>query len=191
MKKIFLAFLAVTFLQTAAFAQTYTVQPENSEVKWTASKITGKHFGTIQVKSGTIEFDGDKFTGGQAVIDTPSLAVKDLTGESKGKLEGHLKSADFFDTEKFPEAAVKITSVKPAGNNLYDVTADLTIKGITHPISFQAAVENKNGSAEASAKLKVDRTKYDIRYGSGKFFENLGDKTIHDDFTLDITVKAS
>lgn len=191
MKKIFFVFLALIFLQTGAFAETYTVQSKDSEVKWTAEKITGKHLGTIQVKSGTVAFDGDKFTGGDAVIDATSLVVKDLDGDGKNKLEGHLKSADFFDVEKFPEALIKITSVKSAGNNLYDVTADLTIKNITHPISFQAQVEKKDGSVQSHAILKIDRTKYDIRYGSGKFFENLGDKTIHDDFTLDVTIKAS
>lgn len=191
MKSIFIALWALTFFQTAAFAQDYTVQPGSSEVKWTATKITGKHFGTIAVKSGKIQFDGDKFTGGEAVIDTASLSSDDLQGGGKAKLEGHLKSADFFDTEKFPEASIKIISVNPAGESLYDVTADLTIKNITHPVSFQAKVEKKDSSVESSAQLKVDRTKYDIRYGSGKFFENLGDKTIHDEFTLDISVKAS
>ncbi len=191
MKKIFFALLTLTFFQTPLFAETYTVQPKDSSVKWAATKLTGKHNGSIQVKSGTIELDGDKFTGGEATIDTTSLVVEDLTGESKGKLEGHLKTADFFDTGNYPDAVIKITSVTPAGGSLYDVAADLTIKNITQPINFQAKVEKENGSVNAHAELKIDRTKYDIRYGSGKFFENLGDKTIHDDFTLDISVKAS
>jgi len=190
MKKMMLLILSLVFVQTAAFAETYTVTPENSQVKWTATKVMGKHYGTIRIASGTIHFEGDQFSGGEAAIDTTSLTVEDLEGESKEKLTGHLKNPDFFDVEAFPAAALKIIGVKPAGNNLYDVTADLTIKSVTHPVSFQAAVEKKDGKVQATAVFKVDRTLYGIRYGSGKFFENLGDRTIHDDFTLEVSVNA-
>lgn len=184
-------FALLVLMPFLGLAQTYTIQPENSEVKWAASKITGKHNGTIRVASGTIEFNGDQFAGGETVIHTPSLTVEDLTGGGKTDLEGHLKSADFFNVEKFPSASIKITEAKPAGDNLYDVTADLTIKGITQPVQFQAKVEKTDTGVSAGAVITIDRTKYDIRYGSGKFFENLGDKTIHDDFTLEVSVKAA
>lgn len=191
MKAFILALMSFAVIQTAGWAETYTVQPEASKVEWTASKITGKHNGLISITSGTIEFDGDTFTGGEATIDTTSLTVEDLTGGGKDKLTEHLKSADFFDVEEYPTATLKITDVEATGDNTYDVTADLTIKDVTHPIEFEAVVEKTADGAEATAELKIDRTKYDIRYGSGKFFENLGDKTIHDDFTLDVSVQAS
>ncbi|MEP0305210.1 MAG: YceI family protein, partial [Maribacter dokdonensis] len=98
----------------------------------------------------------------------------------KEKLEGHLKSADFFGVESNPTSKLVFTSVKPMNDNSYTVTGDLTIKGITKPVTLVVSMfENK-----ASATLKIDRTKYDIKYGSGSFFDNLGDKAIYDDFDL-------
>ncbi len=191
MKKLVLVLLSLILVQAVAFADSYAVKADVSEVKWTATKVTGKHFGKINVVSGTVEFAEGLFSGGEAVIDTTSLTVEDLQGSGKEKLTKHLKNADFFDVEQFSTAAIKITEVKPAGDNLYDVTADLTIKDITQPVNFQAKVEKTEAGVTASASIAVDRTAYDIRYGSGKFFENLGDKTIHDTFTLDVSVIAA
>lgn len=191
MKKILFLVFGMVLVQSVVFAETYNILPEQSEVKWTASKVTGKHFGKISVASGTVEFEGDVFIGGEAVINTNSLTVEDLQGDGKAKLEGHLKSADFFSADEFPAASIKITGVEPAGDQLYNVTADLTIKNITKPVQFQAKVTKTDAGVESSAKITVDRTAYDIRYGSGKFFENLGDKTIHDEFTLEVSVKAA
>lgn len=191
MKKLVFVLAGLFALQSLAWAESYSVQGDVSEVKWTATKVTGKHFGMIGVVSGTVEFTDDQFSGGEAVIDTTSLTVEDLEGQGKDKLTNHLKSADFFDVETFPTASIKITDVQPAGENLYDVTADLTIKDITAPVQFQAEVVKSEEGVVASATITVDRTLYDIRYGSGKFFENLGDKTIHDTFTLDVSAIAA
>lgn len=191
MKKLILTVLTLAFIQTAAFAETYAVQADASEVKWTATKVTGKHFGKINIASGAIEFTDGQFSGGEAVIDTASLTVEDLQGSGKEKLTNHLKSADFFDVEQFPSATIKVTEVQPAGENLYNVTADLTIKNTTKPVSFQAKVEKSESGVTALATILIDRTAYDIRYGSGKFFENLGDKTIHDNFALEVKVSAT
>ncbi len=192
MKKIILVLLSFVLVHAAAFAETYTVKPESSEVKWTATKVAGKHFGRINVASGTVEFADGKFSGGEAVIDTQSIVVDDIKSEGGNKiLVGHLKNADFFDVETFPTASIKITGVKPLGENLYDVTADLTIKNITQPVSFQANLEKTDAGVKADAKISVDRTLYDIRYGSGKFFESLGDKTIHDNFSLEVSIQAA
>lgn len=192
MKKLILTLLALTLIQTAVFAEIYAVKSDSSEVRWTATKVTGKHFGTIQVLSGEIEFTDGQFLGGQAVIDTASMAVTDIQDEKMNtKLLNHLKSADFFDTESFPSATIKITEVKVISENLYDVTADLTIKNVTHPVDFKAVVAKTAEGIQATAMITVDRTLYDVRYGSGKFFENLGDKTIHDNFTLDVSILAA
>ncbi len=190
MKKLIFTLLSLVFIQAAVFAETYNVKKDASEVKWTATKVTGKHFGKINITSGTIEFTDGQFSGGEAVIDAASLTVEDLQGSGKEKLTNHLKSADFFDVEQFPSAAIKITEVKSAGENLYDVTADLTIKNTTQPVLFQAQVVKSESGITALATILIDRTVYDIRYGSGKFFENLGDKTIHDTFTLDVSIQA-
>jgi polyisoprenoid-binding protein YceI len=109
--------------------------------------------------------------------------VKDLeAGEWHDKLVGHLKSDDFFGVEKFPTSELIITESAPFKNNEATVTGKLTIKGITHPVTFKAV---KVGTGY-TALITVDRTKYDIKYGSGKFFDSLGDKMIYDEFTLDV-----
>ncbi|MGJ8735169.1 YceI family protein [Zobellia laminariae] len=156
------------------------VKTETSTITWKAYKVTGSHTGTVNLKSGTLAFDGDKLTGGEFVVDMTTLVATDLEGESKGKLEGHLKSEDFFSTEKNTEATLVFTSVEAKGKNAYEVTGDLTIKGITKPVTFDVSVYG----SKATASVKVDRTAYDIKYGSGNFFENLGDKTIYDEFDL-------
>ena len=156
------------------------IKTEESTVTWKAYKVAGEHEGTVNLKEGHLTFDGAKLTGGEFVVDMPTLVATDLDGEMKGKLEGHLKSDDFFGVETHPTAKLVITSVEPFNDKSNSVTGDLTIKGITKPITFVISFfENK-----ATATLQVDRAKYDVRYGSGSFFENLGDKTIYDEFDL-------
>ncbi len=156
------------------------VKASESTVTWKGYKVTGSHEGTIDLKSGYLEMDGKKLTGGEFTVDMTSLSNSDLEGDSKGKLEGHLKSDDFFGVATHPTAKLVFTSVKPLNKNSYTVTGDLTIKETTKPITFVVSVyENK-----ATATMKVDRAEYDVRYGSGSFFDNLGDKTIYDEFDL-------
>jgi polyisoprenoid-binding protein YceI len=111
-----------------------------------------------------------------------TINTTDLEGKGKASLDGHLKSDDFFGTEKFPTATLVIKSIGEKAANVYSVTADLTIKGKTEPVKFELNV----AGTTASAALKVNRTKYDIKYGSGSFFSDLGDKTISDDFDLNV-----
>lgn len=160
--------------------ETKEVNTETSKVTWKAYKVTGSHTGTVDLKSGALVFDGDKLTGGEFVVNMPTLVSTDLDGESKGKLEGHLKSDDFFGVANHPTSSLVFTNVKASGKNSYEVTGDLTIKGITKPVTFDVSVYGN----KATATLKVDRAEYDVRYGSGSFFENLGDKTIYDEFDL-------
>lgn len=114
-----------------------------------------------------------------------SLTATDLTGEYQGKLNGHLKADDFFGTDKFPTAKLVFKTIGAKATDVYTVTADLTIKGITKPVTFDITVKGNT----ATTAFKVDRTKYDIKYNSGNFFENLGDKTINDDFELAVALK--
>jgi len=186
MKKSLLSIALVAVFGFTATAST-PIDKEKKEVKvsestvtWKGYKVTGSHEGLIQLESGHLEMDGNKLTGGEFVVDMSTLVATDLEGDSKGKLEGHLKSDDFFGVEKHPTAKLVFTSVKPMNKNSYTVTGDLTIKETTKPITFVVSVyENK-----ATATMKVDRAEYDVRYGSGSFFDDLGDKAIYDEFDL-------
>lgn len=156
------------------------VNTETSKVTWKAYKVTGSHTGTVNLNSGALIFDGDKLSGGEFEVDMPSLIATDLEGEYKGKLEGHLKSDDFFGVEQHPTSSLVFTKVTPNGKNSYEVTGDLTIKGVTKAVTFDLSVYG----SKATATMKVDRAQYNVKYGSGSFFENLGDKTIYDEFDL-------
>lgn len=172
------AFTAFSF--TEIDVEKKEVKISESKVVWKGYKVTGSHEGTIDIKSGTLSFDGDKLVGGEFVIDMNTINTTDLEGEYKGKLDGHLKADDFFGVANHPTASLVFKKVKASGKNAYDVTADLTIKGITHPIDFTISIYGN----KATASVKVDRTKYDIRYGSSSFFDGLKDKAIYDEFDL-------
>ncbi|MEO1012784.1 MAG: YceI family protein [Bacteroidota bacterium] len=156
------------------------VKTSESKVTWKAYKVTGSHYGTVNLKEGALIFDGDKLSGGEFVVDMNTLVATDLQGEYKGKLEGHLKSDDFFGVANHPMSKLVFTKVKSTGKNSYEVKGDLTIKGITKPVTLDVSVYG----SKATATAKVDRTLYDIKYNSGNFFENLGDKIIYDEFDL-------
>lgn len=168
----------------------FTINPiERKEVKeatitWTGTKILGSHTGTIDLKSGYLEMEGDNLTAGMFEVDMTSIKNTDLDAGSKEKLEGHLKSKDFFNVVEFPTATLKINEATKKGN-VYHVTGDFTIKGITESVDFEIEM----GQTGARAKVEIDRTKYDIKYGSGDFFDNLGDKSISNNFDLDVVMK--
>jgi polyisoprenoid-binding protein YceI len=171
----------------------FEVDTKASKVYWTAKKVTGEHTGYVSVGNGKVMVEGDKVVGAQVNMDMNTIVNTDLTdAQWNQKLVGHLKSDDFFSVEKYPNANFEITSVKKASNGDYTVNGKLTLKGITNEINFPAKVNVVNGVVKANGTAKLDRTKWDIRYGSGKFFEGLGDKMIYDEFviTLDITAKA-
>ena len=184
LKSIVLA-LAVVFSTLSVTAQTKKVNTSKSKINWLAKKVTGQHEGTVNLKEGVLVFKGQKLVGGNFDVDMTSLTATDLKGEYQGKLNGHLKSEDFFGTDKFPTSSLVFKTISEKAKNTYTVTADLTIKGITNPVTFDMTV---NGNI-ASTKFNVDRTKYDIKYKSGSFFENLGDKTIYDEFELAVSLK--
>ncbi len=166
-----------------------TVNVAESNIVWNGYKVTGSHTGNIQLKSGELEFDGDMLTGGSFVIDMTSMTNTDLEGEWNEKLMGHLKSDDFFSVDKFPTASFNITQVVSRGKpGEYKIVGDLTIKGITKEIKFQANVEDMGDKAKAVAEVVVDRSEFNVRYGSGSFFDNLGDKTIYDEFDLQVNL---
>jgi polyisoprenoid-binding protein YceI len=179
--------LATVVVAGLAFTNTVIKQIDITEstITWVGKKVTGQHNGSINLQKGYLEMKGDNLVGGEFTIDMTSITVLDLKeGKGKEKLEGHLKSDDFFGVATYPTAKLVITNASGNDGN-YSVTGDLTIKATTLPITFDLMV---NGNT-ATTKLTIDRSKYDVRYGSGSFFDNLGDKTIYDDFELDITLK--
>ncbi len=173
----------------------YKVDTEASKIQWFAEKVTGKHNGIVKMASGEFSNDHGKL-GGKFVMNMTSLENVDLSGESKAKLEGHLKSEDFFSVVKFPTSTFEITSVTPkaevvAGGPNFDVKGMITIKGITKEIMFPATIRFEGSKMMAQANVTIDRSKFDIRYGSKTFFNDIGDKAIMDDFMLKLDIVAS
>ena len=156
------------------------IKTDKSKVVWKGYKVTGSHEGTIAIQSGVLNFQDGKLSGGEVVIDMSSIKNTDMEGEYGGKLEGHLKSDDFFDVKSHPTATLVFNKVTTTGKNAYAVTGNLTIKGKTNPIDFTISIYGN----KATASLKIDRTKYDIKYKSASFFESLKDKAIYDEFDL-------
>lgn len=170
----------------------YTIDTKSTTATWLAKKVTGQHTGGVSISKGTIVSDGKNITGGTFEIDMTTINCTDLTDkEWNDKLIGHLKSDDFFSIEKNPTAKFELTKATLKSGNDYDVTGKLTIKGITNEISFPAMIKMDAKTFVTVAKIMVNRTKFDIKYGSASFFEGIGDKAINDEFELNINVVAA
>ena len=185
-----MAAAVTTEVAPPAKGKTYQVVLDKSEMKWKAAKVVGEHYGTLRLKSGELTADKNKVTAGTFVIDMTSIVCTD-----NAKVGAHLLNDDFFDVPKHPTASFKITSVKPlakpaAGKPNYSVTGDMTIKGITNPVTFPAIIAVKDGVVTTKADVVIDRTKFDIKYRSSNFFEDLGNKAILDEFTVALDVVA-
>ena len=170
--------------------QSFTVEKEDVKIKdsaltWVGSKVTGSHEGTIKLKSGYLTFDNNDLVGGEFAIDMTTIVCTDLSGKGKASIESHLKSDDFFSVDKFPTASLTILDVKKKGLGQFQVSANITIKGMTQEIMFDAEIKEKT----AKAKLVIDRTEFGIIYKSGNFFEELADKAIYDEFEMSIELK--
>lgn len=176
--------LLCSFTITDPVVENKSVDVQKSQVEWKAYKMGGRHYGTVNIKDGSVELSDGVLVGGQFTMDMTSILVTDITGGGKSSLEGHLNSPDFFSVEKFNTADLKITSVEFKGNGRYDIVADVTIKNITQSVSFEATGYSQKGKFSAAATIKLDRSKFDVRYGSSSFFDNLGDKVIYDDFDI-------
>ncbi|MCD9014882.1 YceI family protein [Parachryseolinea silvisoli] len=164
----------------------FKIVPEQSKIEWIGKKVTGAHDGTIDVKEGEIVLNGGKVVGGTVVVNTASIKILDILDPATNtQMLTHLASDDFFSIEEFPEAVLNIISV-----NGDRVEADLTIKGIKHPVSFGISANASNTLLTASARVIVDRTKYEMKFRSGNFFQNLGDTLIYNDFELNVTLTA-
>ena len=156
----------------------------NSSVKWLAKKVTGSHEGVVTISDAHLHFEDDMLTGGNIKINMNSINCTDLVGEPKEQLEAHLLSDDFFGTKYYPTAELEIVKAEIISNDTYKIEGIIEIKGVKQDIAFNANI--KNGIAKAN--LVIDRSKFNVRYGSGTFFENLGDKMIYDEFNLSVVI---
>lgn len=178
---------------------------QNSRLEWEGYKPTGKHNGTVQIKSGKVELKDGNIVGGSFEIDLNTIKVLDLTDpDYNKKLTGHLLSPDFFDVAKYPGASFSITSVVPIDGSKVDktkergplspshaITGNLTIKGITKSITFNALVETKDGMFSAiTNQFFIDRAEFNVQYGSRKFFDNLKDQFINDEMGITLIIKG-
>lgn len=209
MKKIVLALVVVASVLTACkekkekvaakeavkvavnVAELNNVDTATSLLNWKGTKPTGAHNGTVALKSGGILVEDGKLTKGMFIIDMTSIVNEDMKGtEGAGKIEGHLKSADFFDVAVYPTSKFVITSVTAVDGKLA-VTGNLQIKDVTKSITIPATIATENGvTTFTSETFTVDRSDFNVKYGSKSFFDNLKDKFIDDNMELSFVVKT-
>ena len=170
-----------------SYSQSLTANKTQSLIRWYGEELTGKtHFGNLSFKEGRIELQDGLIIGGNFVVNMTSLSVEDLSGGAKARLEGHLRSDDFFSVDKYPEATLKISQKAKVEGDVQKLYGELTIKGIKHAVDFSVILVDKK---TATANLTFDRSKYNVRFRSGSFFENLGDKLILDDIRMEVSLQ--
>ena len=182
-----LPFFVLVLMSLITFGQKTSIDPKNSTVHWLGEKVTGQHDGFISIKKGAIEFQENQIVSGEFTIDMNTITCTDIEDDAYNKkFVGHLKNDDFFGVNNYPEAYFKLTSSSKFNNGNASLTGDITIKGKTEKITFNV-IKNNN---LYTAKIKIDRTRFGIRYGSASFFASLGDRAIYDEFTLDVKLVA-
>ncbi|TXC75574.1 YceI family protein [Luteibaculum oceani] len=189
--------LAIALVSLNSFAggkegkgDAYKVNTTESEIIWKGKKVSGEHFGKLKFSKGLFEAHGGDLFGGRFEADMNSITCDDLGKEYGDKLVGHLKSKDFFDVENHQYASVEITNIQPEEGNQFTLEANLTIKGITSQVVFPAEIFTTSKKIVARGEMVFDRTVYDIKYGSGKFFEGLGDRMIDDEVAIKFVIVA-
>jgi polyisoprenoid-binding protein YceI len=190
MKKIAIV-LSALFVLTAftTHVDKYTADVTKSKLVWKAEKVTGGHDGHVSLKSGNVFMDHGKIAKASFVVDMNTITNDDIKSEKySNKLVGHLKSEDFFNVKKHPEVSFDMIKATAVGNGKFDVFGNITIKGIQGVISFPMMLKESKSELEVSGTFSFDRTKFDIKYDSGSFFENLGDRAIKDDVVIDFNI---
>jgi len=184
--KLKYSILAIALIITGSVTaqQRLTANSALTSMSWLGEKVVGQHTGTINLKSGWVDWHENKITSGEFIIDMTSIK----SDEKLDRLEGHLRSDDFFGVEKNPVSKLVITGSTPFDKGSATLKGNLTIKGITNPVEFKATMQKTDEGTRFFANIVIDRSKYDIRYGSGSFFDNLGDKTIYDEFKLKVNL---
>jgi len=168
---------------------TFIADIQRSSVIWTGKKVLGKHTGTIDMLSGKFELKGTEVLNGLVIFDVGSISSTDIKdAKTNAQLVGHLLSDDFFGVEKFPTASFSILSADHQSDDVYLISGELTIKGITAPNQFPVTLRITGGILSVTGEVSVNRTLFGIKYGSGNFFSGLGDNMINNDFTIDFTL---
>lgn len=192
---LLISLFPVLGLEASAEKRVFELSSEASHLNWVGKKKIGsQHNGTVAIKSGRLEFEGEKLQAGTFVVDMTRIRVLDIKDQTNNKrLQTHLESDDFFSVDRFQEAVFQVTEAKPISDHAahtHQISGDLTIKGVEHPLSFPARVAREGDAVRMSAELSVDRTKYGIRYASENFFANLvGDRIISDEFDISFQLK--
>ena len=175
----------------------YNVDLKASKLEWEGRKVTGEHNGLIGIKKATLRLlsnrAGTKITSlvGSIVIDMSSIVCSDIGNKTYNrKLVKHLQSKDFFYTEKFPTAKIKLLKLSHRGKTNYLIGAKVTIRGITKKVKFPVTIVWNGKELTATGNLKLDRTRFNVKYKSGKFFKSLGDKLIYDEFDIPFKIVA-
>lgn len=168
----------------------FEIDIKESIVEWKGSNSIGTntHTGYVHISKGELIIENDQLMGGTAEIDMNT--IEDENHQSNSGLINHLKDPDFFDAEKFPFSTIAITKAESITMENKQITGNLTIKGITHPVTFLAKMEIKNGIVKIDGNLVIDRTKWGVRYKSGKFYDNLADGAISDSIEFHINIVA-
>lgn len=192
-RSILLIMGSVVFLHFGNLSanEKYVADPGKTSLRWYGSKVTGEHYGHVDLKSGYVVMKDNQLLEGKFFIDMKSISNKDIENEGmRERLVNHLKSDDFFSVDTHPESMIIVKNKPDFSDGKARVIGDLTIKGITHPVEFDATMEKNGDDRKFNAKIIVDRSKYDIRFRSKSFFNDLGDNMIYDDFeiTLDMVV---
>ena len=187
-----LALVAVVLMSFTGGDTNFNVNSGTSNAHWKGYKVTGSHEGDVKLKSGNLKFDAnDNLIGGAFEIDMNTITCTDLPAAQGPSLVGHLKADDFFGTTKYATAKFVITKTVFQGKGQCRVIGNLTIKDVTKEIRFVAYTGEKDGVKTADCFIKIDRTEFNVKYGSGSIFDGLGDKTIYDEFDMDVKLKAS
>ena len=170
----------------------YVMDNDNSSIKWTGRELSTKsHYGSLQMKNGSLTVNTDGTVKGIIKIDMTTIDCEDLQGRSKASLERHLRSDDFFSVESHPIATLTFKSEGGIGaGNKLAFNGDLEIKGISHPISFESELKSVDPKVSALVDMTFDRSKYNVRFRSGTFFQNLGDKLIYDDIEISVDIRT-
>ena len=184
MKLTFLLIFSAALFLNAEGQQKLVADSQKSTLNWLGEKVTGEHKGTINLKEGWLVMENSKITSGEFLVDMTT--IKDADGNAR--LEDHLKSDDFFGSQKFPVSKLVITGSDSFEKGAATVRGNLTIKETTNPIEFRATLQKKDDGTWFWANIVLDRSKYNVRYGSGSFFDNLGDRTIYDEFKLRVNL---
>ena len=189
-KLIILTFFLTSFSFGGNEEKTYSIDLTKSKLRWVAKKLTGSHWGNIRLKSGIVKIKNNLPVSGEFIVDMKTIEVMDTKQSIWGKkLQSHLHSKDFFDTENYPEAKLLIKRVTMR-NGRFVIDADLTVKSIMHPIEFVCEIFQFDDLASARGKVEIDRTLYDVTYRSARYFPNIGDRMIYDIFTVDFEIDA-